>query len=99
MLSKHYVGYIEGTDLSLIEPEYLCYPSKNVLLHKGVAYTRPGIVNDGNAPTGTNPINGEFVWKDALGGEKVLRATKDGRLQLKWNGLWITIFSSLTANA
>lgn len=99
MMSKDYIGYQEGMDISKISPNFLAYPAKNVLVHKGVAYTRPGIKNDGVAPTGNHRINGEFVWKDALSGELPLRATKDGRLQLKWNGLWITIFSGLTSGA
>lgn len=91
-MSKDYVGYIEGMDLSKIEPNYLAFPSKNVIIHKGIAYTRNGIKNDANVPVSTNnKVIGEYVWKDALGGEKALRALKDGTIQVKWVGLWIKI--------
>lgn len=99
MISKDYVGYMEGMDISKIPQDFLAYPSKNVIVHKGVAYSRPGIKNDGNAPTGNNKVNGEFVWKDALSGELAIRTTIDGRFQVKLNGLWITLYSGLTADA
>jgi hypothetical protein len=98
MISKDYKGYIEGLDLSKIPLNYLAYPSKNAIIHKGTAYSRPGIKNDGVAPTTSKKVIGEHVWKDALGGEKALRVT-DTNLQLKWNGLWITIFSAFTSGA
>lgn len=99
MISKDYVGYIEGTDVSKVQPNYLVYPSKNVIIHKGTAYTRPGITNDGNTPTGETKIIGERVWKDALGGEKALRVTQDGRVQLKYLGIWITIYTGVDPDA
>lgn len=101
MISTRYKGYMEGTDLTRVPLDYLAYQSKNVICHKGVAYTRPGIKNDGTEPTGTDDseINGEHVFKSALGGAKAMRATRDGRLQIKYGGLWITIFSGLTVGA
>lgn len=96
MLSRKYKGYMEGADLTEIPMDYLAFPAKNVICHKGVAYTRPGIKNDGVAPTEDGKIVGEFVWKDAPGGKKFLRATQEGKLQLKYNGLWIDIFDGLT---
>ncbi len=95
MISRDYKGYMEGVDITKVPLDFLAYPSKNCFTYKGVAYSRPGIQNDGTDPTGDNKITGEFVWKDALGGEKALRTTKDGRLQLKYEGLWVTIFSSI----
>lgn len=99
MIAKDFVGYIEGLDITKIPPNHLAYPSKNVLIHKGTAYKRPGITNDGNAPTGEFKIIGEKVWKDALGGERPLRVTKDGRVQCKINGKWLTIYSGISNTA
>lgn len=90
---------MEGQDISEMSEQYLSYPSKNVVIHKGVPYTRPGITNDGNVPTGNKKIIGERVWKDALGGEKAIRVTADGRVQVKWKGVWITIYSGISGDA
>ena len=98
MLAKKFAGYMEGVDLSDIPLNFLSYPARNVILHKGTAYTRPGIKNDGNAPVLNTPIIGEFVWKDALSGELALRATGT-HLQLKWYGVWVNIFTAFTSGA
>lgn len=85
-------GYIEGMDITQIPLNYLAYPSKNVIVYKGTAFSRPGIKNDGTEKTTDDQnVIGEFVWKDALGGERALRAIKGGNIQLKYLGKWITI--------
>ena len=99
MLFKTFAGYIEGQDISTIPESYLTYPSKNVIIKKGKAFSRPGIKNDGVAPTGTHKIIGEKVWRDALAGGLPLRVTQDGRLQLKWNSKWVTIYSGISGSA
>jgi hypothetical protein len=91
---KDFSGYREGEDLAKIPVNNLAYPSKNVLVHKGVIYSRPGIKNDGNAHTTDNKVHSEFVWKDAAGGVRPLRFTGQ-KVQVKYGGLWITIFSGL----
>lgn len=97
MLFKTFKGYMEGMDISAIPMGYFGLPSKNFLIRKGVAYTRPGIVNDGTKPTGNYPIRGSHSFKDAPSGEQGVRITSDGRVQLKYLGNWITITSTLTA--
>lgn len=99
MIFKDYIGYIEGMDLSKIPLNYLAYPSKNLIIRKHIAYTRPGITNDGNAPTAETKVIGERTWKDALGGEKPLRVISGGKVQVKWNGTWITIFTGVSGTA
>lgn len=84
---------MEGMDITKIPLDYLTYPSKNVLIKKGSAFVRPGITNDGMLPTGQTKIIGEEVWRDALGGEKALRVTADGKLQLRYKTFWVTFFS------
>lgn len=95
MIFKGFIGYIEGQDISTIPAGYLAYPSADIVIKKGVAFTRPGIKNDGTVPTGEHKIIGERAWKDALGGEKDVRVTQDGRFQVKWLGKWVTIFAGI----
>lgn len=97
MIVKDFKGYIEGQDITKVPVNNLCYPAKNVFVHKGKAFTRLGIENDGELSTVDAPVHSEFVWKDALAGELPLRCTGQ-KVQLKWNGRWYTIFSSLDAN-
>jgi hypothetical protein len=97
MIVKDFKGYIEGLDITKIGQQHLSYPSRNVFVHKGKAFTRLGIKNDGEVSTADAPVHSEFVWKDALAGELPIRCT--GRnVQMKWNGRWYTIFSSLSAS-
>ena len=96
MIAKDFFGYREGQDITKIPVNNLAYPSKNVQVHKGKIVTRLGIENDGFAAIADAPITGEFVWKDALFGEIPMRTTGQN-VQMKYGGLWITIFSSLSA--
>jgi hypothetical protein len=98
MIAKDYNGYIEGLDLTKIPVTNFAYPSKNILVHKGKAFTRLGIKNDGFATTNDVAVHGEFVWKDALFGEIPMR-TYGTKVQMKYEGLWITIFSGIGATA
>lgn len=98
MIVKDFLGYKEGQDISKVSLQNLAYPSKNVLIHRGKAYVRPGILNDGTDPTGTNPIIGETVWKDSKSGEHALRVMGTA-LQLKKEGKWFTIYSGISATA
>jgi hypothetical protein len=95
MLFKTFKGYMEGADLSTIPMGYFGLPSKNFIIRKGVAYTRPGITNDGTLPTGNYKITGSHSFKDAPAGAQSVRTTADGRFQLKYAGKWITLSSSI----
>jgi hypothetical protein len=97
MTVEGYKGYREGQDILQIPVDYLTYPSKNCLVYKGKVVSRLGIKNDGNAPTENTPIHSEYVWKKAKGGAKSLRVWGN-TLQVKWNGVWITIFEGFNAN-
>lgn len=97
MIVKNFQGYIEGADLTTIPAANLCYPSKNVLVTKGIVVTRGGIVNDGTEPTEQKPIHSEFVWKDAVGGVRPLRVFGN-TLQVKYKGKWYTLFTGLDAD-
>lgn len=94
MINQDFKGYIEGADITKIPINHLTYPSKNVVVNKGKIVTRGGLVNDGTAPTGNNAVHSEFVWHDAAGGIRPIRCTGQ-KVQVKYNGLWYTIFSSL----
>jgi hypothetical protein len=99
MIVDTFKGYIEGRDVTKVPMNYLTYPTKNVIIFKETAFTRPGIENDGNPHTSTEKrVIGEYVWKDALGGEKALRALKGGDIQVKYLGVWIKI-GAVDANA
>lgn len=94
MIVRDFIGYIEGEDPNKIPQGYLAYPSKNVLLYKGKAYTRPGLKNDGNAfVVGSTGIHSEFAWKDAKSGNQYIRCYGQN-MQVRLRNKWVTIFSS-----
>lgn len=94
MIVRNFIGYIEGEDLNKIPQGYLAYPSKNVLLYKGKAYTRPGLKNDGNDPiVGSTGIHSEFSWRDAKSGNQYIRCYGQN-MQVRLRSKWVTIFSS-----
>lgn len=95
MILQQYKGYIDGQDLVSIPPNYLAYPSKNVLCYKGKVITRGGTVNDGTAQTENTKIHSEYVWRAAPGGAKALRVWGT-TLQVKVGTLWITLFTGFT---
>ncbi len=97
MIVKNFSGYVEGLDITKIGQQHLSYPSRNVFVHKGKLFTRRGLQNDGELSTADAPVHSEFVWKDALVGELPLRCN-GVKVQMKWNGRWYTIFSSLSAS-
>lgn len=97
MIAKDFKGYIEGRDITKIPVNNLVYPSKNVFVNKDKIVTRGGLVNDGTPSTGTDKVHSEFVWKDALGGNRPLRCTGQ-KVQVKYNDKWYTIFESLDSN-
>lgn len=96
MLIEKFLGYREGQDIALIPPQYLTYPSQNVVLYKGAVQTRGGTTNDGTAATGAVGIHSEHVWPDSKSGEHGLRAFGQA-LQLKKNDRWFTIYSGLAS--
>lgn len=95
MMLTNYKGYLEGADITQIPPNYLAYPSKNVLCYKNKVITRGGLENDGNASTENTKIHSEYVWKAAPGGAKALRVWGT-TLQVKVGTLWITLFTGFT---
>lgn len=97
MISNKFGGYVESYDLTKIPTGRLCYPSKNVLVTKGKIITRGGIASDGNASTTNDKVHSEFVWKDALGGQRPIRCTGQ-KVQVKYNNKWYTIYESLNAD-
>jgi hypothetical protein len=96
MIVDNFQGYMEGVDLTKVPLGNLAYPSKNVVSYKGKVSTRGGIVNDGVAATVQEPVHSEFVWKDALGGQRPMRV-HGTTVQVKYSSKWYTIFTSLTA--
>lgn len=97
MISTPYRGYKEGEDIAKLPADFLGYPSKNVLCYKGVVKTRKGIKNDGTVHTANSKVHSEYVWKSAPGGAKPLRVFGT-TLQVKWGGIWITLFTGLDAS-
>lgn len=98
MIVKEFIGYIEGEDQNKIPQGYLTYPSKNVLLYKGKAYTRPGLKNDGNDPVASSTgIHSEFSWKDAKSGNQYIRCYGQN-MQVKLLEKWVTIFSGFQSD-
>lgn len=95
MIFKDYKGYLDGLDITNVPPNYLAYPSKNVLCYKGKIISRGGTANDGNASTENTKIHSEFVWRSAPGGAKALRVFGT-TLQVKVGTLWITLFDGFT---
>lgn len=75
MITKDFLGYIEGADLTKIPARNLAYPSKNCLVHKGKVYTRLGISLLGDSGTSGSQVHSERVWKDSKSGEMPMRAT------------------------
>lgn len=98
MYVKDFTKYVEGLDPTQVPANAITYPSQNCLIYKGKIYNRSGIESDGVAATAENPIIGEKVWKDQLGGERALRANGT-QIQLKYNNLWIQIFNGISATA
>ena len=97
MVVDDFRGYIEGKDITKIDVTNLVYPSKNVIVNKGKITTRGGLENDGNTSTGTDGVHSEFVWKDAVGGARPIRCT-GRKVQVKFEGVWYTIYESLQAD-
>jgi len=97
MQTRHFKGYQESADLSKISKDNLAYPSRNVIIEKGVVKTREGLVNDGVAHTEDSPIHSEFLWKDAIGGDRWVRAFAQ-TVQVKVGDNWHTIFTSLDSD-
>lgn len=97
MTIEGYKGYREGQDILQIPADYLTYPSKNCIVYKGKIVSRLGIKNDGTPHTVSSKVHSEYVWKKAPGGAKALRVWGT-TIQVKWNGIWITIYDGLDAN-
>lgn len=100
MIIRDFKGYQEGRDITKIPPEYFAYPTQNVLVYKGKAYKRPGVLELGAIGTNTK-IHGEYVWKDAQPGEVAVRTT--GQKVQAWlepfktGAGWTDIFTALDA--
>lgn len=97
MIVDQFQGYIEGKDLTKVPMNNLVYPSKNVIVSKGTIFTRGGLVNDGVVSTVSEAVHSEFVWKDALGGQRPIRV-HGNTVQVKYNSKWYTIYTGLTAD-
>lgn len=97
MIAQEFKGYIEGQDITKIPVNNLVYPSKNVIVSKEKITTRGGLENDGTLATVEEAIHSEFVWKDALGGVRPIRVHGQ-TVQVKYDGRWYTIFTSLHAD-
>jgi hypothetical protein len=96
MTVDKYKGYLEGVDITSVPKEYLTYPSRDVFCYKGKVVTRGGLKNDGTAKTENTAIHSEYTWKGAPGGAKSLRVWGT-TLQVKYGGIWITLFTGFTA--
>lgn len=97
MTIEGYKGYREGQDILQIPADYLTYPSKNCITYKGKVVSRLGVNNDGTAHTVNSKVHSEYVWKKAPGGAKALRVWGT-TIQVKWNGIWITLYDGLDAS-
>lgn len=75
MITKDFLGYKEGQDITKIPAQNLAFPSKNCLVHKGKVFSRLGISLFGSAGSTGNQVHSEKVWKDSKSGEMPLRAT------------------------
>lgn len=103
MIIKDYKGYQEGREITSIPPQYLAYPSKNVLVHKGKVYTRLGLQVFGAEGTLDAKIHSEKVWKNAKAGELSVRGTGQ-KIQAyleawKTGAGWVDVFSGISATA
>lgn len=95
MIIQNFKSYYEGRDITRIPAGGLAYPSKNVFVYKGAVYTRAGLTDDGATTTVINePVHSEFVWKDALGGERPIRV-HGTTLEVKYAGRWYQLFTGL----
>jgi hypothetical protein len=102
MFNRQYIGYKEGEDLTKVPAGYLTFPTKNTICHKGTAYVRGGLQNDGVEPTEDTPIAGETVWKEAPSGVQALRrfgTTIQLRIEKDDQLNWPPIFTGIAANA
>jgi len=86
MVIDNFKGYLDGIDITKAGVNYLTYPSKNVLVHKGKVYTRAGYRVFGQESSTLKKIKGEFVWKTAkssydYGSQLLVRAT-DNKVQV-----------------
>ena len=97
MTIEGYKGYREGQDILQIPADYLTFPSKNCITYKGKIVSRLGIKNDGTPHTENTKVHSEFVWKKAPGGTKSLRVWGT-KLQVKWNGIWLTLYDGFDAS-
>lgn len=102
MFQRQFIGYHDSEDISKVPPGFLTRPSKNVICHKGTAYVRGGIKNDGVAPTENTAIAGEEVWELAPSGRQVLRrfgSTIQLRVEKETQVNWAPIFTGISATS
>lgn len=102
MVIKDFKGYLEGTDITKIPPDYFAYPSKNVMIYKKKAYKRAGIEDFGERGSDATKVHGAYTWKDAQVGELGVRTfaqTVQAWLEpYKTGAGWVDIFSALDAD-
>ena len=97
MIVRDFNGYRESADISKIPIENLAFPSKNVFVNKGKITTRGGLENDGVVATVSEATHSEFVWKDALGGQRPIRVHGD-TVQVKYENKWYNLYTALDSD-
>lgn len=103
MIIQNFKGYQEGRDITQIPANYLAYPSKNVLVHKGKVYTRLGLTVFGASGTVNNKVHSEKVWKNSKAGEEIPLRCTGTTLQAyleewKTGAGWVDVFDGFDSN-
>lgn len=96
-LTKQYLGYINSTEQTKVDPRYLVSGSKNYLIDDGQMSitSRPGMERVGVVSTSSNGILGEWSGMVAKNNWRNLR-TWDRYLQVLAYGTWYTLKSDIS---
>lgn len=97
-LTKEYKGYVNGPEITSLDPAFLIDGSKNVLFDNGLrSYTsRPGLELLGAVATTSLGVKGRYHWETSKKLYHVLRSY-DKYLEVWFNGTWTALKSNLSS--
>lgn len=98
LLTEEYKGYVNGPEVTSLDPAFLIAGSKNVLFDNGLrSYTsRPGIELMGAVATVSLGVKGRYHWPTSKTLYHILRSY-DKYLEVWFNDTWVTLKSDLSS--